>query len=596
MQEDGGQRKRVKLSHLSETLRVVDELRKASSSESVASMDALLAELKGHNRAVHRFTKDQRSACQDRKHEIDRAHLRLQNLAYERNHIAEQIKQIQNMHYRYQELDLGADLVSPSASVSSQVRSAQHQDMLRRLANELSDRNRRLEELTELQQRRDALSLMTTSKRQFANKFAQKLATLVGECESISKFLGTDKLVIKELLPFLPAPLSTLATLLKSAVSGSRSLSLELVGDAAAARNFQPPAASSAPTEPDADAAGDDFEGTSSSSNRGGETCTLFPLRLELRVQLENDAQFVFSFMHASEQNAIAVAETLPAIGATPDADSDSSSRAPLLKHLLGDDAGASLGDTEGTRYRWLRQIAGLDPSGPRPGDDAHATLVRSAVDAIVARCRTHVALEQFAAAVPTSGLSAAKEILPASAATIGRQLSKSMSVRKWVALPPAEAGDCARVYTCTLAGNKAAVALTIEVQADYPASIPSVTVSWSNVGSESDGAEGKAEVVLRAMEAEACAPANHKADDGAYDDALIATQLVILAVCLHAWERKIEDSLAKMNDSAVKVNFDVSHGKMEVVAIAQQQDASPADDEEKARADEDDGKMQVDN
>ncbi|BGO90305.1 hypothetical protein NBRC10512_004122 [Rhodotorula toruloides] len=129
----------------------------------LAQAAPLFAALYGVNRNTLLDTKECKARTQDARLEMDAAHLRLQNLLFERNHIEREIRSAEEYSSEYQNLPLhsldelrelaASDAPPPGLQVplpEGDSQEAAHALMLARLAFELEERKRFEEERKEL--------------------------------------------------------------------------------------------------------------------------------------------------------------------------------------------------------------------------------------------------------------------------------------------------------------------------------------------------------------------------------------------------------------------------------------------------------------
>ncbi|KPV76342.1 uncharacterized protein RHOBADRAFT_42672 [Rhodotorula graminis WP1] len=129
----------------------------------LAQSAPLFASLHGLNRAGLVAAKECRASSQDARLDMDAAHLRLQNLLFERNHIEREIRSAEEYSSEYQNLplhsvdDLRELAARPDPPAGLQVplptgdtQESAHELMLARLAFELAERKRFEDERKEL--------------------------------------------------------------------------------------------------------------------------------------------------------------------------------------------------------------------------------------------------------------------------------------------------------------------------------------------------------------------------------------------------------------------------------------------------------------
>ncbi|GAA5855557.1 hypothetical protein JCM8547_007889 [Rhodosporidiobolus lusitaniae] len=129
----------------------------------LAQSAPLFAALHGVNRRNQLHAKECRARTQEARLEMDAAHLRLQNLLFERNHLEREIRSCQEYSSEYQNLPLHtidelrelAALENPPAGLqvplsAGDTEESAHELMLARLAFELAERKRFEEERKEL--------------------------------------------------------------------------------------------------------------------------------------------------------------------------------------------------------------------------------------------------------------------------------------------------------------------------------------------------------------------------------------------------------------------------------------------------------------
>ncbi|GAA6002249.1 hypothetical protein JCM10207_003146 [Rhodosporidiobolus poonsookiae] len=129
----------------------------------LAQSSPLFAALHGSNRLNLVAAKECRARVQDARLEMDSAHLRLQNLLYERNHLEREIRSCEEYSSEYQNLplhsldelrDLAAAEEPPAGLLvplpEGETEESAHELMLARLAFELAERKRFEEERKEL--------------------------------------------------------------------------------------------------------------------------------------------------------------------------------------------------------------------------------------------------------------------------------------------------------------------------------------------------------------------------------------------------------------------------------------------------------------
>ncbi|ORY82408.1 Fms-interacting protein-domain-containing protein [Leucosporidium creatinivorum] len=141
--------------------------------QSLASSTPLFSALHAVNRDTLSFARDCKARTQDARLEMDSAHLRLQNLMFERNHLEREICKCEEFESEYQNLPLLpledfhnlAKLPTPPAGFTVPVPEDPHELMLARLQFELAERQRFEDERKELGTRKAALLKTNQAKK-----------------------------------------------------------------------------------------------------------------------------------------------------------------------------------------------------------------------------------------------------------------------------------------------------------------------------------------------------------------------------------------------------------------------------------------------
>ncbi|KII95191.1 hypothetical protein PLICRDRAFT_48157 [Plicaturopsis crispa FD-325 SS-3] len=159
---------------------------------------ALIARLKALNRAANAATRAHKQATTEARHEMDQAHLGLQNLLYEKRHLEREIDKCRQFASIYQDiplysLDEFAKLAPPEARTSD-VLENEHQLMLNRLSFELAERQRLDLQRKELTQQKEELTKQSRQKAATLDNVKLQLDTLMKTAAEIQK--KVDELVL----------------------------------------------------------------------------------------------------------------------------------------------------------------------------------------------------------------------------------------------------------------------------------------------------------------------------------------------------------------------------------------------------------------
>ncbi|BGP38611.1 hypothetical protein JCM10450v2_002560 [Rhodotorula kratochvilovae] len=164
----------------------------------LAQSAPLFAALHGMNRAAQLSAKECRARSQDARLEMDAAHLRLQNLLFERNHIEREIRSAEEYSSEYQNLPLHsvdelrelAAREEPPAGLQvplpeGDTQESAHELMLARLAFELAERKRFEEERKELGHVKAKLVKENEVKKARLEELEKQLTDFVEKAKSI---------------------------------------------------------------------------------------------------------------------------------------------------------------------------------------------------------------------------------------------------------------------------------------------------------------------------------------------------------------------------------------------------------------------------
>lgn len=157
--------------------RVVD-LRGSEGAGAQAEGWQAILDLKARNRELYLSLEARRVQTAEAKAALEKTHLQLQNLLYEKAHYTQEIKSCREFKSAYSEEEVGLSSEVEFAAASPALASTSdgHARMLSRLSCELAERKRLAEDLLELKRRRKALLSEITGQRTLVLSLSSELA------------------------------------------------------------------------------------------------------------------------------------------------------------------------------------------------------------------------------------------------------------------------------------------------------------------------------------------------------------------------------------------------------------------------------------
>ncbi|RKO91334.1 THO complex, subunit 5, partial [Blyttiomyces helicus] len=140
----------------------------------------LFLKLQRLNRAGHALAKQSKTETLDAKQNMDRLHLSLQNLSYERAYLKKELAKCEDIETSYQNVELVSEdefMRTAPAILSTEI--DPHARMLNRLQFELDERKRLVDEEKELVAKRDALIKENKAKKAELENLDKDLEALV---------------------------------------------------------------------------------------------------------------------------------------------------------------------------------------------------------------------------------------------------------------------------------------------------------------------------------------------------------------------------------------------------------------------------------
>jgi len=156
----------------------------------ISSAASVFAMLKSAHRLKSFKVRDQKSTAMEARQRVDRAHLGLQNLLYERAHLEREIRTCLEYQSEYQDVPLH-DLDDFSALRDDPLPDDDHELMLARLKFELSERQRLEKERKDLLARKLTLGKDTEAQKAKLEELESRLTDFVASAKVIQKQMGT---------------------------------------------------------------------------------------------------------------------------------------------------------------------------------------------------------------------------------------------------------------------------------------------------------------------------------------------------------------------------------------------------------------------
>ena len=186
-----------------------------------------ILELKSRNRELYLGLELRRQQTAEAKAELEKTHLQLQNLLYEKAHYAKEIQTCREFRSAWSEEEVGLLAEEEFARLPPPPELARPSDahslMLSRLAFELSERKKLAEDLQALKVQKKACLETITSQRTVLLAMSTELGNLQSSCAKLGALCSTVRGPDRALLPLLPAPLRNLfCSLEKAGGLGSR--------------------------------------------------------------------------------------------------------------------------------------------------------------------------------------------------------------------------------------------------------------------------------------------------------------------------------------------------------------------------------------
>ncbi|EPQ59250.1 hypothetical protein GLOTRDRAFT_33218 [Gloeophyllum trabeum ATCC 11539] len=169
---------------------------------------ALIARLRVANRAANAATRAHKQVTADARHEMDQAHLGLQNLLYEKRYLEREIEKCRQFASIYQDVPIYEMeeflQLAPAELRTEEVLADEHQLLLNRLSFELSERQKLSQRYEELRARRDQMLKESKAKQALTETVKGHIDTLMKTALEIQK-------KVDDVVPSAPEP-STVAT------------------------------------------------------------------------------------------------------------------------------------------------------------------------------------------------------------------------------------------------------------------------------------------------------------------------------------------------------------------------------------------------
>ena len=209
--------------------RVVDERAADGSGAQAQGWHAIL-DLKARNRELYMSLEARRVQTAEAKAALEKTHLQLQNLLYEKAHYAKEIKNCREFKsaFRDDEVALASEAeflrTAPAVDAASP-----HARMLSRLAFELAERKRLAEDLLALKGRRTALQEAITGHRKLVLAMSSELSAVKKATATLACMVGSpDSVLLSSRAALLPPPLLNLYKSFEGSGWGSPSLRFQL--------------------------------------------------------------------------------------------------------------------------------------------------------------------------------------------------------------------------------------------------------------------------------------------------------------------------------------------------------------------------------
>ncbi|KAJ7498906.1 Fms-interacting protein-domain-containing protein [Mycena latifolia] len=163
-----------------------------------ARASALTARLKSLARAASSATRATKNLTAAARHDMDQAHLGLQNLLYEKRHLEREIEKCRQFASVYQDIPLYTldefKLLAPPEARTEEVLSDEHQLLLNRLSFEFVERQRLDKMKKELLQQKEELLKESKAKSNTMDSVKAQIETLVKAAADVQK--KVDELVL----------------------------------------------------------------------------------------------------------------------------------------------------------------------------------------------------------------------------------------------------------------------------------------------------------------------------------------------------------------------------------------------------------------